>query len=579
MTRAARALAVVALVAAASVDGALHAGRIPDFPLASGRSLSLVASSSQSPSSLHRRGQTGIDKLQFAQGSYNLIVKVGQVNLRVGIDTGSSDSWVVASSSAEAQEAKLPTYPLDFHSPSLVVVDNNETAFAVSYADTTGGQGFIARETFVLENFTISNQAFGLVQHMNVSFGQGQDGVSGVLGFGFPRLSSIAQTVEDAPPIMERLAQEGQLQYPLFGVNLAAETPTLSLGAIDSDVVNNVPAVEWHDVVSFGHFAKENTSSVHLHWALQLSSVDVDTTSIDITPTYAQVGKRSLALLDVGTDGFFGPYSAVGQIFDAIQDSRIVADGTWAIPCDTTAQMHFNFGGKRFSLGPEDYLIGEAQGNEGICLSWPVATPPSPDGIDWALGAPFLRTVYTVLSYGIVGKEPPLIGLYSLANNTAAHDVIQGLTSTTSTTTTTTTSSTTSSSAATPNPVRADASTDGSLTVIPTTLPNSLLETPTFTTPPYLFTNVPKPATTSGYGTSTYAPALRPFNITRIPIVALPVSTIVTTDTSGHEVTTTIPVPSAPPVVLGRPSAASRGASAPAVPLALALGVVLCALR
>jgi hypothetical protein len=37
-------------------------------------------------------------------------------------------------------------------------------------------------------------------------------------------------------------------------------------------------------------------------------------------------------------------------------------------------------------LEPTDYIIGPAEGNPDLCLSWPKASPPSADGIDWLLG-------------------------------------------------------------------------------------------------------------------------------------------------------------------------------------------------
>lgn len=49
-----------------------------------------------------------------------------------------------------------------------------------------------------------------------------------------------------------------------------------------------------------------------------------------------------------------------------------------------------------FVLQPSDYLIGATAGNPDLCLCWPRASPPSADGIDWQLGTPFLRTVYSV---------------------------------------------------------------------------------------------------------------------------------------------------------------------------------------
>jgi len=43
--------------------------------------------------------------------------------------------------------------------------------------------------------------------------------------------------------------------------------------------------------------------------------------------------------------------------------------------------------GQNFTLQPTDYMIGPASGNPNMCLTWPRANQPTPDGIDWQLGA------------------------------------------------------------------------------------------------------------------------------------------------------------------------------------------------
>lgn len=48
------------------------------------------------------------------------------------------------------------------------------------------------------------------------------------------------------------------------------------------------------------------------------------------------------------------------------------------------------------TLQPTDYLIGPVSSNPALCLSWPRATQSSGDGLDWHLGTPFLRTVYSI---------------------------------------------------------------------------------------------------------------------------------------------------------------------------------------
>ena len=55
--------------------------------------------------------------------------------------------------------------------------------------DVVVASGFVARETIELSNLTLSNQVFALVTDSNVTL---TDMASGIMGLGFPRLSSIS---------------------------------------------------------------------------------------------------------------------------------------------------------------------------------------------------------------------------------------------------------------------------------------------------------------------------------------------------------------------------------------------------
>ena len=61
-----------------------------------------------------------------------------------------------------------------------------------------------------------------------------------------------------------------------------------------------------------------------------------------------------------------------------------------------TAELSLSDSGRTFVMQPTDYLIGPTEESPDLCLSWPRATSASSDGIDWQLGTPFLRTVYSV---------------------------------------------------------------------------------------------------------------------------------------------------------------------------------------
>lgn len=56
-----------------------------------------------------------------------------------------------------------------------------------------------------------------LVNNMNLAF---NDKISGVLGLGFSRLSSIARTTPNATSFLGSLAANGTLEYPIFGLSI-----------------------------------------------------------------------------------------------------------------------------------------------------------------------------------------------------------------------------------------------------------------------------------------------------------------------------------------------------------------------
>jgi len=211
-----------------------------------------------------------------------------------------------------------------------------------------------------------------------------------------------------------------------------------------------------------------------------------------------------------------------------------VGSGQWAVPCETTVPLSFTFGTTAFYMLPTDYLRGPASGNPSLCLSWPMALPPNSDGVDWQMGAAFLRTVYSVFSYGIDGKEPPLIGLYPLRNYTNITDHTQ-------------------------SPADINSYLSAYSATIPTTLPNYLLPTPSFSAPPYTFntsvTAIQGGIVSSGLSNTTYSPILGEKtvldNISALPTISPPPSVITLTVTESGRLSTTTKIILAPSIRLG----------------------------
>ncbi|KAF8501514.1 acid protease [Russula emetica] len=471
------------------------------------------------------------------QQTYYSLISIGNINFRVAIDTASSDIWVVSSGCSTAQCKSLPKYPLTYDSPSFLSVNSNATTFNVSFADTTYASGFVAQESINLGNLTVPQQAFGLMNSTNVTF---VDQVSGILGLGFPRLSTIHRLIANDTPFFATLAQEGQLEYPFFGVSLErnASNGYLSIGAVDSTIVTNLSLIEWIEVNPFEPIGSESNMSSYLQWAIPISNITVGNQTFALQPTYPQENSNhSVALFDIGTAGIFGPYQDVERLFSVVDGSRLVdSTGQWAVPCDTNLTMTITFSAGNYTLLPSDYLIGPTSGEPALCLTWPKASPPSSDGIDWQMGSAFLRTVYTVFSYGIAERELPLIGLYPRQ----------------------------SASAVPLSPASLSALFSSLTLTVPTTLPNFVVPTPTLTTPPYTFnSSVPTSVLAlSDLATSTYSPLIEEIvngiveklNVTTLPGVkpTPTLATILVTDASGAVHTSVSTLPSSS-VVLGRP--------------------------
>jgi hypothetical protein len=504
------------------------------------RSWALVASGI-SPRQAANTSQAFITQLTLSSDaeSYYAVIGLGSMYFRVSLDTASSDLWIMASSCSTSTCQEVPRYPLTYESATFSAVNSNSTAFRAEYADGTVASGFVAKETLLFSNLSVPNQALALITNSNVSM---VDNISGILGLGFPRISSINGSLTNSTPFFPGLAQQGLLQSPMFGLSLTRnDTGSLSLGAIDGSVVTNLSKIEWNPVVEFSPFLNESNSSSYYQWAIPLQSIAVNGTPIALSPSYPTVtANKSLAIFDVGTPGIYGPWADVSNLFASFDGARLVdaSVGQWAVPCDSAMTMSFTFGQQNFTLQPTDYLIGEASGDPGLCLAWPRALDPSPDGIDWQLGTPFMRTVYSIFSYGINTLEPPMIGLYPLSNVTTPEQssVVTSFISSAS-------------------------------EIVGTTLPNSLLVTPSATTPAYSL-NTSIPASTGGIvetalATSTYSPIFglqttvpdpSTLNLSAIALIT-PAPTIVTFTVTGSAgvVSTSTSHVTIPSIVLGVP--------------------------
>jgi hypothetical protein len=256
-------------------------------------------------------------------------------------------------------------------------------------------------------------------------------------------------------------------------------------------------------------------------------------TAVDLVPTWNSsfTGlSGTMALLDVGANGILAPQQDVIELFSHIPDSRQIAEGQWAVPCDSRQTMTFAFGpgaGRVIELQPSEWMYAQVAGSS-MCLAWPVVAPPNSDA-DWQLGTPFLRKVYTVFGYGIEGVQGPVVGFLPLPN--------LGNSTRTSANGTTTTTLGTTRAVTDPTPVSVQALSQVTSLVtatVQTVLPNVLLPDPSYTTPAYYFNTSAGIPTSGAIQTNGLANA-SVYSVVQVPIITSVVQTSAIS-TAAHSV-------------------------------------------
>lgn len=442
------------------------------------RRRSLFARQDRRASTSSTNSNDKIQTLGYLSGAYQVPLNLSSSPAQlvfVQLDTGSSDLWITSTACASSQcqddkvlrfdSQKSTTFqPIQVDSETRLnltassfggnATNNTRSSshgtdgyakrqtkemvdipFSIYYDDTTSASGVVVADKVGISDLSVDQQAFALINATNVTLGE--QGISGVLGLGFARGSVVSRSLIGYAdqigaqvkilPFLTSLLQTSGASYPLFGLYLTRQGGTATFGAVDPAILPSQrerSQVEWYDVYPFPSgdtsVPANNTLNLdasalgpYVQWVLPLTSVGVSGQQATLRPSFTSL-RTSLALLDTGSSSILGPPSAVASIFSSIRNSRHVGDGRFIVPCDTTDRMYFSFGGRNITLLPSDYIIGPDAQQPYLCFAWPSAAQADASGVDWILGTPFLRAVYSVFSIGINGKEPPKVGLYPL---------------------------------------------------------------------------------------------------------------------------------------------------------------------
>ncbi|CEG77258.1 hypothetical protein RMATCC62417_12044 [Rhizopus microsporus] len=182
---------------------------------------------------LHHRSYEHYAKLYNDEGSQYLVnISIGnpKQDFTVALDTGSSDLWVP---SMRCPVYQCPLARFDSQrSNTFKSVSLNEP-FRVAY-----GIGFVegvyGQDSVYLENAHVEDQVFGMARSTSQIIYPKVRGANGILGLGYPSLSSS----RDHDPFIFQLAKRGLIEQPLFSISLGSDhgwAGELVLGGINHD--------------------------------------------------------------------------------------------------------------------------------------------------------------------------------------------------------------------------------------------------------------------------------------------------------------------------------------------------------
>ncbi|KAL7275974.1 hypothetical protein RUND412_001043 [Rhizina undulata] len=294
----------------------------------------------------------------------------------VVVDTGSSDLWIPSSTCKSTSCTLHTTYgPSD--SSSLEVTTN---AFQIEYGSGAVA-GVIGNDLVSVAGFQV-NASFGLATSVSDDFADLP--VDGIMGMG------SAPDQADIPLMMQNLFDAGLIKQRLFGVALSRNSNGFNDGVLN---IGGVDTALFNGTLSFS-----SSSSTEGLWEVALGNAGVDGQNLNLSG-------RS-AVIDTGTSLLLIPPADALSLHALIPGAETNGE-TFAIPCNTTANVEFTFNDVAYAVPPVDY-VGSAIDSAGeLCSS--LITGREILGADvWLLGDVFLKNVYSVfdLDSNRVGFAP-----------------------------------------------------------------------------------------------------------------------------------------------------------------------------
>lgn len=337
---------------------------------------------------------------QNSDSSYfgSLAIGTPAVSFDVILDTGSADLWVAGTTCQTGCE-NVPT----FDPTASTSFQNQSTTFSITYGSGQAS-GALAKDVVQMAGFSVTNQVFAVCDQ--ISSGLLSNPVSGLLGLGFQTIASSKAT-----PLWQTLVSNGAWTDPVMAFYL---TRYINQSNADSLEFGGSFTMGFANTSLYtGEIDYISLPTTGSYWILPLSTLTVQGTQVSLPS-----GSASYAAIDTGTTLVGGPSQYIAEIFAQIPGS---APGTgnfqsyYTYPCSTSVSVQLSFGGKSWSISPQDFQLSQL--TKELCLGAFFELSTGGSAPSWIVGDTFLKNVYSVFRYSPASVGFAQLSDFALANS------------------------------------------------------------------------------------------------------------------------------------------------------------------
>ncbi|KAG0145715.1 hypothetical protein CROQUDRAFT_658385 [Cronartium quercuum f. sp. fusiforme G11] len=359
----------------------------------------------------------------YADSEYYGVVKIGTPpqTFNVILDTGSSDLWILGSSTTSSTTTSTSSSSSTFHSSmggigtpgttstitgaSFVPTNSSTyksstTAFQITYG-SGAASGTVATETVTQGSYTVTNQAFAVVTKASSGLLSGD--VSGIMGMGFTPLAST-----NAAPFWQ------SANIPSFGFGLSRFVNISTTSDVEP---GGIMTLGGPNTTLYTGNINYISLKAQTYWLVALDNVMINGQAI------SNSGSDAVAI-DTGTSLIGAPTSIVQAIYSNITGSSPATGsykGYYEFPCSSAPSLSLTFGGISYSIAPDDFNVGTVDESGKMCLGAIFAVESATSSSTttsltpaWIVGDSFLKNVYTVFR---ASPSPAAVGFATPAND------------------------------------------------------------------------------------------------------------------------------------------------------------------